>query len=85
MLKPSRDLFVQYRVINGSKYILKNYKVFLLDEVGEIIWDSLDGKTTLQQIAEQISIKYQIEVETALDDIEHFINELLEKELIEVT
>ncbi|MBA9086872.1 hypothetical protein FHR92_003352 [Fontibacillus solani] len=83
-MKPSRDVFVQYRVINGIKYIMKNYKVFQLDEIGEMIWDSLDGETTLQQIAEKVANTYDVDVETVHNDVEVYIQELLEKKLIEV-
>ncbi|MNW33708.1 Coenzyme PQQ synthesis protein D [compost metagenome] len=83
-MKPSRDVFVQYRVINGIKYIMKNYKVFQLDEIGEMIWDSLDGETTLQQIAEKVANTYDVDMETVHNDVEVYIQELLEKKLIEV-
>ncbi|MEK3902079.1 MULTISPECIES: PqqD family protein [unclassified Paenibacillus] len=83
-MKPTRDVFVQYRVIKGTKFIMKNYHVFELDEIGEIVWDALDGETTVQQIAENISNIYNEPLETVELDIKQFIKELLEKELIEV-
>ncbi|MGG1343645.1 PqqD family protein [Bacillus toyonensis] len=83
-MKPSRDIFVQYRVINGIKYIMKNYKVFQLDEIEEMIWDSFDGHTTIQQIAEKIADIYKVEHAIVLQDVELFVQEMLEKELVEV-
>lgn len=83
-MTPNRDVFVQYRVINGKKFIMKNYHVFELDEIGEIVWDALDGETTVQKIAENISKLYAVPLETVEHDIKQFIKELLEKELIEV-
>ncbi|WP_141434296.1 PqqD family protein [Bacillus sp. 03113] len=83
-MKPTRDIFVQYRVINGNKYIMKNYKVYQLDEVGEIIWDSLDGQTTLGEIAEKISNLYKVDQDVVLQDVEIFIEELTKKELVEI-
>jgi hypothetical protein len=83
-MTPSRDVFVQYRVINGNKFIMKNYHVFQLDEIGELVWDALDGETTVKQIIENISKIYDVQLETVEHDIDQFIKELLEKELIEV-
>ncbi|MED3553883.1 PqqD family protein [Cytobacillus praedii] len=83
-MKPTRDIFVQYRVINGVKYIMKNYKVFQLDEVGELIWDSLDGQTTLDEIAEKIAKLYKVDQSIILHDVAVFIKEMSQNELIEI-
>lgn len=82
-MKPNRDIFVQYRVINGVKYIMKNHKVFQLDEVGEIIWDSLDGQTTLEEIAEEIAKLYNVDQNVVLCDVRMFIEEMSQNELVE--
>ncbi|MBA1334425.1 MAG: hypothetical protein HPY66_2274 [Firmicutes bacterium] len=81
---PRRDVFVQYRVVNGIKYIAKNYKAFQLDEVGELVWDSIDGKTSIEQIADKIAEKYNVDKAMVLKDIQQFMKELLENELVEV-
>lgn len=81
---PERDIFVQYRVINGVKYIAKNNEAYQLDEIGEIIWESIDGKTSVEEIAEKITEKYNVEYEKVLKDTKQFIDELLNAELIEV-
>lgn len=81
---PKRDIFVQYRVINGVKYIAKNNEAYQLDEISEIIWESIDGKTSVEEIAEKIAEKYNVEYEKVLKDTKQFIDELLNAELIEV-
>lgn len=80
---PNQDLFVQCRVINGKTFLAKNNEVFELDEVGEIVWESIDGLTSVFQIVEMISRKYQVDLTVVKRDIEHFLQELQNKQLIE--
>lgn len=81
---PSRNMFVQYRVVNGVKYIAKNYDVFALDEIGEQVWEAIDGETSVEQIADVLSNKYDVNKDIVLHDVNDFVKDLLAKELIEV-
>ncbi|MBO8164929.1 MAG: PqqD family protein [Brevibacillus sp.] len=81
---PNKDVFVQCRVINNTKYLAKNNEVYQLDEVGEQVWDLLDGKTSIEQIADHIARKYQVDSNMVLNDIQKFIQELVDKNLVEV-
>ena len=78
-----KDLYARYQSINGVKYLIKNYEAFELDEVGEIVWESIDGKTSLEEISEKISTKYNINREIVIKDIQEFCKDLIEKGLVE--
>ncbi|EST52167.1 hypothetical protein T458_24425 [Brevibacillus panacihumi W25] len=80
----SRDIFVQSRVLNGINYLAKNNEIYQLDEIGEIVWKSIDGKTPLEEIAASIAANYNVDKGTVLSDLQEFIQELLSKELVEV-
>lgn len=80
---PTQDLFTTCRVINGKKYLSKNNEVFELDEVGEIVWESIDGQTPVNHIVSKISDMYQMEATVVKRDVENFLQELLSKQLIE--
>ena len=80
---PSKDLFTRCRVFNGTTFLAKNNEVFELDEVGELVWDMLDGETEIDKIAEKIAEKYEVDRNIVWRDIQAFVNELAEKELIE--
>ncbi|MEK8199509.1 PqqD family protein [Lysinibacillus sp. FSL M8-0134] len=82
-MNPTRDIFVQDRVLNGKRYIAKDYKVILLDDIGEIIWNSLDGTTSFNEIAETITSEYNVEKEVVIEDIKVFVNKLYDKGFIE--
>jgi hypothetical protein len=81
---PTRDLFVQFRVVNGVAYIVKNYEAFKLDEVGELIWNSIDGVQTVEQITQTVAEKYNEDVAMVGADVKEFIEDLAKAELIEV-
>ncbi|NOW07500.1 PqqD family protein [Clostridium beijerinckii] len=78
-----RNMFVQYRSINGKKFLAKNYKAYELDEIGEIVWESIDGNTDIYEICEKISKKYSVDINIVKNDVEEFIRDLLSKNLIE--
>lgn len=77
----ARNIFVQYRSVQGEKYVALNHNVYQLDEVGVIVWESLDGKTSLTHIVEKIAEKYNVDKEIVLKDVNEFVNDLLEKNL----
>jgi hypothetical protein len=52
-------------------------RVFTLNEVGEFIWNELDGNSNITAIAKKIADEYDIDIERAEADC----NELLEKML----
>jgi hypothetical protein len=67
------------RVLDGEIMIMsaRDSTLFSLDELGTIIWQAADGKTTLQEIVERkICPEFDVEPEEALKDAENFVREL---------
>jgi hypothetical protein len=56
----------------------------LLDDVGTFIWAAIDGKQTVGAILDRICEEYEVARETAEKDLRRFIDELIEKDIIEV-
>lgn len=79
----ARDIFVKYQSINGTKYLAKNFDAFELDEIGDVVWNSIDGKVSMEDISILIAEKYNVNKSMVIKDITEFCNELLEKGLIE--
>ncbi|WP_424358774.1 PqqD family protein [Methanocella sp. MCL-LM] len=56
--------------------------LFSLDEVGLVIWERLDGKTTLAQIVEYIASEYDAEKEVIEKDVQGFVGELVARRML---
>lgn len=81
---PRQSIFVQCRVINNVKYIAVNREVFELDEVGELVWESINGEKSISDIIDKVSRAYDVDKSDIKQDIEDFINDLIQKNLVEV-
>lgn len=57
--------------------------IYVLNEVGALIWESIDGKKGIDEILDRILETYDVERETAKDDLSSFINQLIKAESIE--
>ena len=58
-------------------------RVRVLNEAGTLIWRMIDGRHTVQQMAESLSQEYDgLSVEAAERDVAQFVNGLAERGLI---
>ncbi len=53
-----------------------------LEDIGAFIWHQLDGKRSLQNILDAILSDYEIDEETAREDLSSFITQMQTAELI---
>lgn len=60
----------------------QNGLFFPLDEVASLIWDMIDGVSTIDDIVQAILKEYDVDAETARRDAEAFIAELADLHLI---
>ena len=72
------------RVIDGEAVIItpQNNEVKVLNEVGSRIWELLDGTRNIDQLAAVIAEEFDVTIETALQDITLFIEELDSRNMI---
>ena len=57
--------------------------IYNLNEVGSLIWERLDGRTTVSQIVEAVSAEFEVTPEQAREDALDFLNGLESAGLIE--
>jgi hypothetical protein len=57
-------------------------RIYVLDPVAEYIWGQLDGKKSLNQVLEGILGTFDVEREQAAVDLEAFVSELLDADLV---
>ncbi len=59
-------------------------RVNLLNQVGTRIWELIDGKRTVREIAETLVQEFQVTREVALEDTRAFIANLIERQAVEL-
>lgn len=53
-----------------------------LDEVGAFIWRQCDGRRTLAQVVEALIAEYEVEPSQAAGDVQSFLEQLVEADLV---
>ena len=59
-----------------------NDQLFSVNESGKIIWDKLDGKTSLTLIVQSLADRYSLLSEEMEKDVRGFVGELLRRKMI---
>lgn len=78
-----KNLFVRVQSIDCVTYLVKNYDAYELDEVGSIVWNSLDGSTDIGEIISKIASQYSVKEDIVSSDVLAFCAEMLENGLLE--
>jgi len=60
-------------------------RIYVLNEVGDFIWEHIDGKRSIGDILDAILERYEVSREEAEGDLKDFIKTMAERNLIEVT
>lgn len=86
VVKPSKDIVPrktddEYVLVPVSNNIADMDRVFTLNETGAFIWEKLDGNLTLKDICLLIQNEFDVDLETAENDVLSFVKEM-EKFLI---
>ena len=71
----------EYVLVPVSNNIADMDSVYTLNETGAFIWERLDGKSTLLEIIRSMQSEFDVDAETAKNDLLGFVNEM-EKFLI---
>ncbi|MBE0447276.1 MAG: PqqD family protein [Actinobacteria bacterium] len=85
-LQPSRDITV--RSIGDEVMILtlKDTCLYSMNEVGKCIWGTLSvGPANVNAIIKSVSSEYDVEAGLIREDVLDFLNELLSKDIVEIS
>jgi hypothetical protein len=79
-----RNEAVLWRELDGEAVLLYPAEgcTYNLNRVGTVIWKSLDGNHTPNDIASVICLEFEVEHEKALQDVEQMLTELLNNKLL---
>ncbi|OPZ44158.1 MAG: Coenzyme PQQ synthesis protein D [Euryarchaeota archaeon ADurb.BinA087] len=57
-------------------------ELFSVNETGKVIWDRLDGKTSLTQVVQLLADQYSVSRQEMEQDVRGFVGELLKRKMI---
>lgn len=80
-----RKTQLPWRRIDGEGVVLSTTKdeAHILNDTAILIWEMLDGRHTVDEIADRLTSEYSIPRKNALADVNQFIKMLRSKELVE--
>jgi hypothetical protein len=73
-----------YRIIEGQAVILTpgDSRLHTLNEVGTFIWECLDGKSHAARIVEKMCRTFDVNLQAAEKDVNHFLSDLIRRGLV---
>ena len=76
---------VASRTLEETAFILNQSQMVSLNPVGTFVWDKLKGaKLSLDELTEAVTAEFDVDAETATQDIEQFLRELIKESLVVV-
>jgi hypothetical protein len=81
---PTRSFDVRVNSVRGSTILTRGTQVYELRDVEAMIWNLCDGEHSTADIAAEIAAVFDVEQEVALTDVEDFVGDLRQENLIEV-
>lgn len=69
-------------LVPTGKTVYENNGLFALNEIGAFIWDRLEAAQDEGELVKAVLDEYEIDEETAKNDVAEFVNKLRELEII---
>jgi methyltransferase-like protein len=73
----------EYVLVPVANNIADMNSVFILNETGAFIWEKIDGKRTVEEVIELVVKEYEIDKETAINDVLEFAGNMNKYIIIE--
>jgi hypothetical protein len=79
-----RNPSAAYRIYDGQATVVlpDRSEVNVLNELGSLVWERIDGSRTVGQIVESVAQEYDVPVSAAREDVLAFIGELREHGMV---
>ena len=76
---------VASRTLEETAFILNQSQMVSLNPVGTFVWDKLKGTAlSLDELTGAVTAEFEVDAETATQDIEQFLRELIKESLVVV-
>lgn len=73
-----REIADDYIIIPTGKTVLDFNGLITVNEVGVSLWEMLQDEVTFEDLVKGILDEYEVEEDVAREDIQKFLNELIE-------
>lgn len=85
MQRPSRRTEFEEREVEGEMVVMdkESEQIHQLNQTASFIWQRCDGEHDEQEIAEELAEAFEVDRETALQDVADTLNKLEEIGLLE--
>lgn len=85
-LRPN-EAEVAAKVLDGEAIIinLSNGMYYSMDRVGGLIWEMIEGQSTLEQTVAEIIARYDVSAQQAQADVQRVADELVQEKLVIVS
>lgn len=83
-IRPDEDVVVNEYETEGVLLHLETECYFGLDEVGMAMWKALTTNDSVASALQDLLTQYSVDKETLAADLEHFVEVLLENQLVVV-
>ena len=80
----ARNPAAAYRIYEGKATVvlLERAEVKVVNEVGSLVWDRIDGRRSLGEIVQSIVDEFDVEPEQARRDVVEFVQSLREQGMV---
>ena len=79
-----RNVADNYIVVPVGKASLEFKGLINLNGVGAFIWECLEKETTIEEVIDKVIKEYNIDNELATQDVNNFINKLIEAKWLDI-
>lgn len=86
MKKAKRVESWPFQILAGEAVIVVPHRreIHRLNEVGTFLWTQLGKERTIDELAEAVAEEFEVEAARAREDVERFVKELGERELVDL-
>ena len=77
-----REIAGDYVIIPTGKTVLTFNGLISVNEVGVLLWNMLQNDVTIEDLLQGILAEYDVDEETAREDIQEFIDELVKGQIL---
>ena len=79
-IKQVADSFV---IVPVGERIVDFSAMITINDTGAFLWEKLQNDITVEELAQSLASEYDIDADTALEDVKEFTDALLSKKVIE--
>ena len=77
-----REIAGEYVIIPTGKTVLTFNGLISMNEIGVLLWNMLQNDVTIDDLVQGVLDEYDVDEETAREDIQEFIDELVKGQIL---